>query len=187
MTAVARISSETAIASDHLRSQTSTIGETHRDQVWPQEPTVGFSPGAEPDYFEELPSSTLESTFKRGTSLVETGARQDKSELLAEWHGQVTSIEGGAFRADLSGTHGRGVIGMQEEALIPLEDVSVDDLDLLVEGAFFRLCISYETDVRRVRRRCTTVVFRRMPAYRRDELEEARRAGLEIARALRLE
>ena len=73
-----------------------------------------------------------------------------------------------------------------EEAQIPRDEVRQDDRDLLREGAFFRLCVNWEL-VNGSRRRVTDIVFRRMPAYRRDELEDARKAAVDLFHALRVE
>lgn len=109
------------------------------------------------------------------------------SQLLAEWHGQVVEVLRDTFVAQLKGKHGEAVAGRDEEAVIPIEEVQPDDLDLLAPGAFFRLCISYSVDTYGSHRRITDVVFRRLPAYRRDELEQAQSRGRELARGLRLE
>lgn len=111
---------------------------------------------------------------------------QVSTQLLAEWHGQVTEVLASSFVAELKGRHGEGVAGKEEVAVIPRDEVSPDDAELLEPGAFFSLCIAYEQSSRG-RRKFTTVVFRRLPAYRREELEEARERGRQIARGLRLE
>ena len=106
--------------------------------------------------------------------------------LIAEWHGQVLSVQDDYFIAELSGTVGEGVRDSHEEAQIPLEEISESDRELLVTGAFFRLCISYELDGQ-TRRKFTQVIFRRLPAYRRDDLEHAKDRAAELKRALRVE
>lgn len=115
-----------------------------------------------------------------------TQASSARSQVLAEWHGQVISIESDYFVAELKGTIGTGVKGSLEEAQIPVEEVRSDDRELLREGAFFRLCVNWEL-VNGSRRRVTDLVFRRMPAYRRDELEAARATAANIFHALRVE
>ena len=109
------------------------------------------------------------------------------SRPLAEWHGQVIRIEDAVFIAELKGTHGTGVAGKLEQAVIPIEEVQPSDLGLLRPGAFFRLCVSYAVAPKGTQRRYTEVVFRRLPAYRREELEAAQRAGRDIARDLQVE
>lgn len=109
-----------------------------------------------------------------------------RSQVIAEWHGQVIAIEQSYFIAELKGTIGTGVAGSLEEAQIPSEEIRQDDRDLLREGAFFRLCVNWE-NVNGSKRRVTDLVFRRMPAYRREELEEANKAAAELFNALRVE
>lgn len=109
------------------------------------------------------------------------------SELVAEWQGVVTEIEDEDFIAQMRGTFGAGVAGNLEEALIPINDVNPGDIDLLKPGAFFRLCISYEIAPAGSRRRYTEVIFRRLPAYRREELEAARSKAADLVRDLRVE
>jgi len=123
------------------------------------------------------PPATLPNEFRQ---------EQISTQLLAEWHGQVTEVLGSSFVAELTGRHGEGVAGKEEIAVIPRDEVNPDDAELLVPGAFFSLCIAYEQSSRG-RRKFTFVVFRRLPAYRREELQEARDRGRQIARGLRLE
>jgi hypothetical protein len=141
-------------------------------------------PSATPDSDDE---STRPASVHAGTHLIDIPAERAFSQLLAERHGQVTEVFASTFTAQLKGRHGEGVRGKEEEAEIPIEEVRPGDLDLLQVGAFFRLCVSYEISRQGNRRRYTDVVFRRLPAYRRDELERAREQGREIARGLRLE
>lgn len=106
--------------------------------------------------------------------------------VIAEWHGQVLIINENHFVAELKGTIGEGVAGIVEEAQIPNDGIRDDDQPLVRPGAFFRLCVNWE--VRNgTRRRFTEIVFRRMPAYRREELEAAHQEALDLVRGLRLE
>jgi hypothetical protein len=109
------------------------------------------------------------------------------STLLAEWQGCVTSIDSDSFTAELHGLVGIGVAGAVELAEIPVSDVRFEDKTLFREGAFFRLCISYEKSPTGNLRRYTEVIFRRLPAYTQRELEEAREDAQEFMRGLRLE
>ena len=96
-------------------------------------------------------------------------------EQLAEWSGYVTSIqeEGYSFSATLTGVSGIGVEGEQDDAIIPVSDVAEADKELLRVGNFFRLCVTQEVTKSGQPRRYTQVIFRRMPAYRREDLESA--------------
>jgi hypothetical protein len=110
-------------------------------------------------------------------------------ELLAEWNGCVTSVKtaGHYFSATLKGVIGLGVKGEEEDATIPIADVSESDKDLLRPGNFFRLCITCEILPTGQPRRYTQVVFRRLPAYRQHDLDQAAERGRELARGLRVE
>ncbi len=124
------------------------------------------------------------------TRLADIGsAPASRTELLAEWDGCVTGLpnEGYYFSATLKGKVGEGVQGEEEDASIPLDDVSEGDKDLLRLGNFFRLCVIHEVLPTGQPRRYTQVVFRRMPAYRRHDLEQSAERGREIARRLRVE
>lgn len=125
------------------------------------------------------------STFSRSVS----DKQLSPAELLAEWNGCVTSVqkEGVYFSATLSGVEGKGVKGEEEDAIIPISDVSEGDKDLLHPGNFFRLCVMYEVSSSGQPRRYTQVVFRRLPAYRQQDLDAAVERGRKLARGLRVE
>lgn len=110
-------------------------------------------------------------------------------QLLAEWSGCVTSVPSSDpyFSATLIGLIGEGVKGEEEDATIPVSDVSEGDKDLLRPGNFFRLCVIHEVLPSGQPRRSTQVVFRRLPAYRQHDLNQAEERGREIARGLRVE
>ncbi|QKE39970.1 MAG: hypothetical protein HO274_00450 [Ferrovum myxofaciens] len=129
--------------------------------------------------------SKLPSTFTR--LLPDTRIAPD--ELLAEWDGYVTSIqeEGMFFSAVLNGLKGLGVKGAEEDAVIPISDVADWDKDLLREGNFFRLCVKQGVSPSGQPIRYTMVIFRRMPAYRQQDLDQAIVRGRELARSLRVE
>jgi hypothetical protein len=115
--------------------------------------------------------------------------RPSPIEVLAEWNGCVTSVHnaGHYFSATLRGIVGRGVKGEEEDATIPISDVSESDKALLQPGNFFRLCVIYEVNPSGQPRRFTQVVFRRLPAYRQHDLDRAAERGREITRGLRVE
>ena len=107
--------------------------------------------------------------------------------LLAEWDGSVESIEGHFFSASLKGIFGEGARGEEEEAEIPLSDVSPLDRELLRIGSVFRLCVFYEVDDDDQPKRFSKVVFRRLPAYREDDLQKASKRAADRAARLRVE
>jgi len=93
--------------------------------------------------------------------------------VIAEWQGYVTRISDQTIEARLAGLTGEGVAGEAEEATIPRSEVTKADQSLLAVGALFRLCISYEKTPAGERRRYSTLVFRRLPAYRQQDLDDA--------------
>lgn len=111
------------------------------------------------------------------------------AELLAEWSGCVTDIQevGHFFTATLKGIKGEGVKDEEDDAIIPISDVSEWDKDLLRPGNFFRLCVMHEITPSGQPRRYSLVVFRRMPAYRKQDLDAAMERGRKLARGLRVE
>lgn len=161
--------------------------------------TVGSQPSAEVNRakaFANLAAVSRNpagSTAKRddagevGTAAVAVPAgRREPTVLVAEWNGCVTSVDTDFFSAELTGITGEGVRGEQEDAEIPLSDVSDADRELLHPGNFFRLCVFYESrDGQPLR--YTKVVFRRLPAYRSVDLQRAAERAAEIHRHLRVE
>lgn len=95
------------------------------------------------------------------------------NKLIAEWQGRVVSIHEDYFVAEVNGLTGEGVEGVVEEAIIPSEDVQEQDASQFRVGAFFRLCINYQTLPNRRKVRTTTIIFRRLPAYSASELRAA--------------
>jgi hypothetical protein len=115
-------------------------------------------------------------------------AEVPKNQVMAEWHGMVTELLEATFVAELKGILGKDVMGAVEEAVIPIEEVRDEDVPFLVPGAFFRLTVnSVLRPGGKTRRRFTDVTFRRMPAYRREELEEAAERGRALERVIRVE
>lgn len=125
---------------------------------------------------------------RRDTALSSVAIRgATKSLLVAEWEGHVTAIEKDAFVAMLRGVFGDGVEGESEEATIPLTEAGGINEGLLAVGALFRMCVSYEEQPSRPIRRYTEVIFRRLPAYRQQDLDEAQKRGRELLNGLRVE
>ncbi len=108
---------------------------------------------------------------------------------IAEWQGYVTKIEGDHFLATMEGIFGSSILGQRHEAVIPFNEISPDDRNLVKEGAYFRLSIAYTitrggtgTSTRQ-----STIVFRRLPAYRASDIEIAKEIAKELIRGIRLE
>lgn len=108
---------------------------------------------------------------------------------IAEWQGYVTKIEPDRFHAAMDGVLGSSIVGKRHDAIIPRNEVSPEDEPLLREGAYFRLSVVYR--ITRggtgTSKRQSSIVFRRLPAYRKSEIESARDLAKELIRGLRLE
>ena len=163
-------------------SQNNFYGEKQPAKRWKQ------------DTFD-IPSSSKVTTPDResvsgSTSFVPKAENfQDVATLLAEWQGYVTSIDDDQIHARLEGIHGSGVIGQTHDAVIPKNEISPSDMQLVREGAYFRLSVSY----RKTRsgngtsRRESAIVFRRLPAYTAADLANACDSARELVSGLRLE
>ena len=133
------------------------------------------------------PSVVTSRRPQKSTGVASIHDEQTESVLLAEWDGYVLSYNEHSFLASMKGVHGDGVLGEQEDAEIPIQDISESDLELLQPGAVFRLCVFRSISRTGQPRRFTEVVFRRVAAFRPKLLEAAKvRANLIVSK-LRVE
>ena len=123
----------------------------------------------------------------RSSAIISSPAAPNPTVVLAEWNGSVERVDESYFVASLKGVRGEGVRGESEMAEIPISDVSESDLELLSVGNFFRLSVCYEHSEDGQPRRFTQVVFRRLPAYRREDLASAIDRADTLYRALRVD
>jgi hypothetical protein len=148
--------------------------------------TPSHQPSVQPASAEAFYIDSKQVSRMAAASIAE--AEVPKNQVVAEWHGMVTELLEASFVAELKGILGKDVMGAIEEAVIPIDEVRDEDLPFLVPGAFFRLTVN---NVLRpggkTRRRFTDVTFRRMPAYRREELEDAAKRGRALERVIRVE
>jgi hypothetical protein len=92
---------------------------------------------------------------------------------LQEWEGYVVSVDKHTFLAslvDLTGGEGRPT----EEAEIPLEELSQNDIVKLKPGQIFRWAIGYQRSPSGTKMRVSQIVFRELPQWTRRELKEAK-------------
>ena len=101
---------------------------------------------------------------------------------LQEWEGHVVDIREDTFSARLVDVTAGGDLDT-EEADFLVSDVEEMDHDLLKLGAIFRWTIGY---IRHggTKIRASQVVFRRLPQWRIQELDEARRRAEKLAAAI---
>jgi hypothetical protein len=95
-----------------------------------------------------------------------------------KWEGYVVSKGRDSFFArlrDLSSPE-----NVEEEAELPISDVSPDDMPLLGEGAPFIFSVGYRITNYGSRERCSRIRFRRLPKWSADEILD----GYEKAKAI---
>lgn len=105
---------------------------------------------------------------------------------IQEWEGAVTNVDGDTFTARLTDlTAGKRVA--EEEADFLVDDLTDDDLQLLVPGAIFRWVVGYQRASGGSKKRVSHVVFRRLPMLTEKDAAEAREEGTRRAAALKWE
>lgn len=105
--------------------------------------------------------------------------------VLAEWEGSVLHLADDHFVAALVGIKGTA-LKEEYEAEIPWAEVSDDDRSLATLGALFRLSVGFEVQ-HGTRSRYSRLVFRRLPAWTRRELDAADTLALELSHAISVE
>jgi hypothetical protein len=136
----------------------------------------------------ESPATAKGHLMRRDSTVFTSTANVPRPSVrVAEWDGYVTEVSELSFTAVLRGIAGEGVAGESHDAQIALDDVGQSDRTLLRPGAFFRICIYFQLDEDDRPKRYAKVVFRRLPAYRQAELEQADRRSDERHRKLRVE
>lgn len=91
-----------------------------------------------------------------------------------EWEGYVVAINGKEFTARLVDLTGGGTYE-EEEAQIPLEEVSEADQAKMQPGSIFRWVIGFKRSAMGQKERISSIVFRDLPAVSRSD-EQAGKA-----------
>lgn len=104
---------------------------------------------------------------------------------LQEWEGYVVEVGAADFVARLvdltaSSSH------EQEEAVIPLTEISDADAERMRSGSIFRWVIGYERSASGTKKRVSQIVFRDLPRMTRADLREGRGWARETMRSLGL-
>ncbi len=102
---------------------------------------------------------------------------------LQEWEGYVVEIGEDEFVANLLDLTA-GARYADEEATIPLEEISENDARKMREGDIFSWVIGYERSASGTKRRVSQIVFRDMPRMTAADFEEGRKWAKKMARAL---
>ena len=96
---------------------------------------------------------------------------------LQEWEGYVIHIGDIDFSVrlrDLTAEHPDQQVGrsVEEEATIPLSEISDDDYDRLHPGSVFRWIIGYERAASGTKRRVSQIIFRDLPSVSEQDRSE---------------
>ena len=100
--------------------------------------------------------------------------------LLQEWEGYVIEIGKDDFTVRLLDLTA-GSSHEEEEAVIPLSEISEDDLKRLCLGSVFRWVIGYERSVSGTKRRVSQIVFRDLPALTKQDIFEGEKWAKKVA------
>lgn len=152
------------------------------DGRWPDPRVRAYlpSPGDAASHISSPhPQSTLPCGEMRYTPVVWPLSQprpREHFKALESWEGCVLAVEEEAFRARVTSS----TSGQEEEAEFPLEELDEEDVALVQPGAVFYGSIGY-LDRPTGRIKASVIRFRRLPAWTRRELEEARAVAAELA------
>ena len=104
---------------------------------------------------------------------------------LQEWEGHVLEISGNEFVAALVDLTA-GSSHEEEEAIIPLTEISDHDAATLRAGAIFRWVIGYERSRSGTKKRVSQIVFRDLPRITDRDLQQGKEWARETRRAFEL-
>ena len=104
---------------------------------------------------------------------------------IQEWEGYIIEIGDTDFVARLVDLTA-GATHEEEEALIPLAEISDDDAAGMQLGSIFRWVIGYERSAAGTKKRVSQFVFRDLPVVTRSDLRDGESWAREIIRSLDL-
>lgn len=107
---------------------------------------------------------------------------QNRFVPLQEWEGCVLEVFEDYFVARLFDVTDPS--NPKEETDFYIEDLQEDDKILLREGAIFRWVIGYHYELGGTKRRSSQIVFRRLPVWRKPDIESAEMEAEKIQRKL---
>ncbi len=104
-------------------------------------------------------------------------AIQNQFISLQKWQGVVVEVMKDTFFAKLNDLTEKGV---EEEAEFSLEEVSDEDKELVMPGGVFYWNIGYQVSYQGQQTRVSIIRFRRLPAWRKEELDAAKSRAQKI-------
>ena len=113
------------------------------------------------------------------------GQSQSTLHALQEWEGYVVAIRDTDFLARLADLTA-GSPYEEEEADIPLDEISDYDAARIRVGSIFRWVIGYERSTMGTKRRVSQIVFRDLPAMTKADLRDGAAWAREVTRSLNL-
>ncbi len=140
---------------------------------------------------EGLTMQSGRAQFGAGVSMVNAppsvapASRRATLHALQEWEGYVLETIGDDFVARLVDLTG-GSSHEEEEAIIPLAEISDDDAAKLHVGAIFRWVIGYERAPSGTKKRVSQIVFRDLPRVTEQDLQQGREWARNTIKALKL-
>jgi hypothetical protein len=131
--------------------------------------TVNTQADTESERKFSVPERRATAEFKYASSL-----------LLQEWEGYVTEVASDTFAANLMEIRPEKSDLADESADFLISDLSDSDRKMLRPGAIFRWTIGYEFYRGEPRKRVSKIVFRRLPAWSRQDLQRAKARANEL-------
>lgn len=101
---------------------------------------------------------------------------------LATWEGYVVSVEDESFTARIVDSSGKTP---DEEVEIEIEDISIDDRELIQDGAIFNLHIGKENRNGTIKK-SSIITFRRMPRWTKSDFKKAEKTEKKLISLLGL-
>ena len=102
---------------------------------------------------------------------------------LQEWEGVVVGVGNAEFQARLVDLTAKTQLG-EEEATIPMVEVSDHDVTKVRDGSVFRWVIGYERSAIGQKKRVSVIVFRDLPAVTQSDLRRGEEWASSILQAL---
>ncbi len=105
---------------------------------------------------------------------------------LQEWDGYVIEVNANSFRARLTDITNDGAVD-EDEVEIPFSELDEDSQSQLAEGRLLRWSIGYQRSRTGQKTRVSRIIVRRLPAWRREDLDAAKSEARKLSRKLRWE
>lgn len=102
---------------------------------------------------------------------------------IQEWEGFIIDVTDKQIVARLVDLTAGGQAA-DDEASIPIDEISEDDRDKLAPGRLFRWAIGYQRLPGGTKQRTSQIVFRQLPAWTRRDVETARLEAAELVEFL---